>query len=84
MKTLKRKFPRTTVRTSMRKMMSEKAGAPIHLNKNVELLTYLMYMKFIQRLAEKTDEVARENKETVITEEHVNKVMKGVLKSCQG
>ncbi|XP_077991878.1 uncharacterized protein LOC144446060 [Glandiceps talaboti] len=80
MKTLKRKFARSNIRKSFQKW-SREDGNGARMSKNMELLMFLEYTLFLQKLADQANEKAQENKEKSVTTRHVDSVLENVLKS---
>ncbi|XP_038056751.1 centromere protein W-like [Patiria miniata] len=76
---MKRKFPRSKVKTIIKKTQPN-----VRLGKNADLLIFLDYMMFIKRLATEANIAAQEQKENTLTAAHVNSVLKDVLKGMRG
>ncbi|XP_070554874.1 centromere protein W-like isoform X2 [Ptychodera flava] len=78
MKILKRRFAGTNVRRAL-KSTSKRPNDRTIVEKNIEILIFLDYMSFLQRLAEKSNEKAKEEKEHTISQKHIDAVMKVLM-----
>ncbi|XP_032241930.1 inner kinetochore subunit wip1 [Nematostella vectensis] len=76
---MKRRFPRTRQKAIFKKFQRDG-----RLAKSVDILIFLDYMLFLRKLATEANMQARQEKATVIDDNHVSVSLKNVLKSFRG
>ncbi|XP_033645175.1 inner kinetochore subunit wip1-like [Asterias rubens] len=76
---MKRKFPRCKIKTILKKTQPN-----VRLGKNVDILVFLDYMMFLKRLSTEANVAAQEQKENTLSADHINSVLKDVLKGMRG
>ncbi|XP_020612379.1 centromere protein W-like [Orbicella faveolata] len=76
---MKRTFPRAQQKSIIKKYQSK-----ARLSRNADILIFLDYILFLKRLASESNVKAQESKEKTLQANHVNAVLRNVLKSCKG
>ncbi|KAL5017445.1 hypothetical protein ScPMuIL_007034 [Solemya velum] len=74
------KCPRSKIRSLVKKRISKTNMRA----KKTDIIIWLNYMLFIQRLAKRAEEEARANSSKTINDVHVQTAVKDVLRSCKG
>lgn len=80
---MKRKVVRSKITRAVKDTLSSNHRAGFRIEKNTELLIFLDYIKFVQRLAEKVNSEVTEDKQSVVLPQHVRKVRRNTLKSAR-
>ncbi|XP_078681840.1 centromere protein W-like [Branchiostoma floridae x Branchiostoma belcheri] len=76
---MKRSCPRARIRAVVKRHQPN-----AKMSRNAELVVFLSYMLFLKRLAAASCVEAQQDRQKVVTGQHVNKVLKSVLKASKG